>query len=92
MSDKEREDHLAAWRVSGLTRPAYCKASGLKYSTFMRWVSELGEKKEIEGQFVELPRRSAEEGAALHILLPNGVRVVTHQALDEALLKILADV
>lgn len=91
MSDNERRDHLSAWRVSGLSGSAYCKSAGLKYSTFMRWASVLGERTADVGQFVALSGMpvSAEE---LRIMLPNGVSIITRQSLNLELLKYLADV
>lgn len=38
MTSKQRQQHVEAWRQSGLSRPAYCLRHGLNLTTFSRWV------------------------------------------------------
>jgi len=56
-TNEERENHVAAWKTSGLARSAYAREQGIHPTTFCKWVKERGQK---EQGFVELP------GAALY--------------------------
>ena len=38
MTNKQRQQHVEAWRQSGLSRSAYCRQHGLNKTTFARWV------------------------------------------------------
>lgn len=34
---KTKQEHLQNWKLSGLSQAAYCRANGLKPSTFRNW-------------------------------------------------------
>lgn len=38
--NKTRQEHIAAWKSSGLNRKEYALAEGLNYGTFKGWVYE----------------------------------------------------
>jgi hypothetical protein len=37
-------EHIAAWKVSGQGKGAYCREQGLNASSFSRWSKKLGER------------------------------------------------
>lgn len=37
---KEKRQHVANWRASGLTRQQYCELHGIKFSTFREWLQD----------------------------------------------------
>jgi hypothetical protein len=67
-SKRERLAHIENWRSSGLSRPAYSREQGLKYSTFLSWFKdEIAEAK--PGKFVALGP-SGNERAGVSIIFP----------------------
>ena len=48
----DAQQHLTAWRTSGLTQAAYCAARGLKVTTFNTWVRS--ERATMAGPFPPL--------------------------------------
>lgn len=93
----ERQAHLRAWSASGMSRAAYCRAQGLKYSTFMSWCKAERQQdgsSEVRGHFVVLPSEAVtnELGQVLEVHLPNGIRLRIPGSLTTSLLKILNNV
>lgn len=83
----ERLSHIGKWRASGLSRRAYSRLHGLKYSTFLSWFKK--EQTSTEpGRFVALPE-SGNSSGALAIYFPNGIRLEYEGPLDEALIQSL---
>jgi len=83
----DRLAHVQAWRVSGMSRPEYCRKHGLKYSTFLTWF-KLEKDTEVPGKFVALPQ-SQEHPEMIAISFPNGIRLEYSGALTESLLQYL---
>ena len=87
MSD--RLAHIRNWRASGLSRPAYSRKHGLKYSTFLSWFKQEVASPE-SGKFVALPQ-SPVSSRMIAISFPNGIRLEYEGDLDEALIQYLRD-
>jgi hypothetical protein len=34
---KTKEEHIANWESSGLSKAEYCRRTGLRYKTFQKW-------------------------------------------------------
>ena len=47
--------HIAAWRVSGQTRSAYCLQQGLKVYTFGYWVEQQRDQVTENGSLTLIP-------------------------------------
>jgi len=92
----ERRAHLRAWASSGMSRPAYCRANGLKYSTFMRWFKSEPQpdiEPMVKGHFVALPSSGTMYDLTqnIEVHFPNGIRLQIHGQLTPSLLKMLHD-
>jgi len=79
LSAKKRayyEEHLEAWRNSGLTQVEYCKQVNIAYGSFKTWTGKLKQSQAVKTSFMEAkPSELQEFGAILQISLPNGVRI-----------------
>ena len=70
------EEHLAAWRHSGLSQEKYCEQANIAYGSFKNWSSKLKQNEPVKTSFVEAKLSEAQDfGAILQISLPNGVRL-----------------
>ena len=86
---EEREQHICAWRASGLSKTEYCRQKGLNRGTFYRWFRE--EREEPLYGFIELStqqfqqqeRDSSVESAGIGVVLPNGYRMELEKRFDE---------
>lgn len=85
----EREQHICAWRISGLSKTEYCRRNGLKRSSFYRWFREQDEPGQNSDGFIEIavdrfqsrelvPSAEGEIG----IVLPNGYRITIGKGFD----------
>ena len=74
-SKAERQAHIEAWRMSGLSKPAYCREHQLKYPTFMSWFTQdLKEEAINTGEFIEIdPSNSTTD--LTEVIFPNGIRI-----------------
>ena len=85
----DRLAHIANWRTSGLSRPAYSRHHGLKYSTFLSWFKQ--DKPDPEpGKFVALTS-AGNEGAVMTIIFPNGIRLEYDGIVEQSLIQYLKD-
>jgi hypothetical protein len=79
LSAKKRayyEEHIEAWRTSGLTQEKYCKQVNICYGSFKTWSGKLKRIEPIKNDFVEAKVPEPQDvGAILQISLPNGVRI-----------------
>jgi transposase-like protein len=64
----EREEHVARWKESGLSKSAYAKAVGIKPATFYTWFNEPEGK---ESGFIEV-RQSERNGSSGTIRIEKG--------------------
>jgi hypothetical protein len=44
-NSKIKEEHIANWESSGLSKAEYCKANGIHYNTFQSWIRKERPKK-----------------------------------------------
>jgi hypothetical protein len=44
-NNKTKEEHIANWESSGLSKTEYCKANGIHYNTFQSWIRKERPKK-----------------------------------------------
>jgi len=74
LSAKKRayyEEHLEAWRTSGLTQEKYCEQANIAYGSFKSWPSKLKQNEPVKTSFVEAKLSEAQDfGAILQISLP----------------------
>jgi len=95
---EDRQRHIAVWSESGLSRPAYCRESGLKYSTFMSWFKTESEAGvpigQAAGRFVALAVgcEQLESLGEVVVRFPNGMSVQFQCIVDASLFKLLSDV
>jgi hypothetical protein len=79
LSAKKRayyEEHIEAWRTSGLTQEKYCEQVNICYGSFKTWSGKLKRSEAITTEFVEAKVSETQDvGAILQISLPNGVRI-----------------
>ena len=85
----ERLRHIENWRTSGLSRPAYSREQGLKYSTFLSWFKDDIAESE-PGKFVALAP-AGNEGAVMTIIFPNGIRLEYDGIVEQSLIQYLKD-
>ena len=80
------QGQIEAWRVSGQSQLAYCKANRLNYPRFGYWLRKFrrqGGSEPCRGSgFVPVMAASGSEGLSIH--LPNGIQLrgVSKQNLD----------
>lgn len=71
---------IAAWRESGQSQVAYCKANDLSYSQFVYWrrksqPAEEAARRGRRGAFVPATYLGAKKAESLSVVLPNGVEL-----------------
>ena len=70
------EEHIEAWRNSGLSQVKYCEQAHISYGSFKSWSGKLKQCEAVKTEFVEAkPAEAKDFGAVLQISLPNGVRI-----------------
>ncbi|MEO7701247.1 MAG: hypothetical protein ABIZ04_18645 [Opitutus sp.] len=74
-SRDEREGLVRAYRESGLTQKAFAAREGVRYSTFVSWIQETKRSPSARPTFAEVSLPGPAFGAALEIVLPDGVVV-----------------
>lgn len=85
MSSKQKfwQNHIDAWRVSGLSQSAYCKEHALSLSSFGYWLHRRAEPKSAATAIpITVSRPGADE--RVDIRLPNGLTVQMPLTLDGA--------
>ncbi len=66
---------MEAWRSSGLSRPKFCEAQDLKYTTFLSWFSQdLSPVDQRADRFIEIIS-SEMQSDSCEIIFPNGIRL-----------------
>ena len=70
------EEHIEAWRHSGLSQLKYCEQANIAYGSFKNWSGKLKQNEPEKTSFIEAKLSEAQDfGAILQISLPNGVRL-----------------
>lgn len=100
MQTKEqlRQQKLAMiedWHRSGLSQKQYCLEHNIAYHIFHYWYKRSRTKKggdtEDSSAFVKLVASSPATGVHIELLLPDGKRLLFHQPVSSAYLKMLID-
>jgi len=83
-SKEQRRVILAQFDSSGMSAAQFAQRSGLKYSTFARWVQRYPRTKRPERKssvrLLEAVLAPTSIGAALPVQLPGGARLEIHEA------------
>jgi len=70
------QEHVEAWRHSGLSQVKYCEQAQISYGSFKSWSGKLKQSEAVKTEFVEAKTSGQQEfGSILQISLPNGVRI-----------------
>ena len=82
-------DKILQWQQSGLTQKAYCEQESIAYHVFHYYYKRFREKEDIgSSKFIKLqiaPNLSAD----IELVLPDGRRLLFHQAVSADFLKVL---
>lgn len=62
--ERRWRDRIAAWRESGLSQQAFCRAHGLSESTLSHWKSELAKRDAVQAPPAIAGQGTASESAA----------------------------
>lgn len=66
---------VAAWRSSGESAAAYCRARGLSYSKFVYWRRRSSVMAAVPVVVGTLPAAEVRTGSDVELVLPNGLRL-----------------
>jgi transposase len=78
---RQWQQHLKAWRASGESQVAYCRAHGLSRYAFQYWKQNVAE--EGSNGFVELSQSATPQpGSVVEILIGDPVRVRVPQGVS----------
>jgi hypothetical protein len=86
---------IASWKQSGLSQKAYCEQNNIRYYVFHYWYKRYKDKQRPQKDigFVPLnvkPSSSLDAcSAGIELLLPDGKRILFHQAVSSDYLKAL---
>ena len=70
------EEHIVAWRHSGLSQVKYCEQANISYGSFKSWSGKLKQSETVKTEFVEAKVTEHQDFASiLQISLPNGIRI-----------------
>lgn len=85
---------IASWKQSGLSQKDYCEQNQIRYHVFHYWYKcyrdEQSVSKEVEPAFVPLNIKPSLSDAActnIEVILPDGKRILFHQAVSSDFLK-----
>jgi hypothetical protein len=85
---------IGAWKQSGLSQKAYCEQNNIRYYVFHYWYKRSRDLQDAveDATFVPLnikPPTFSVSNSAIEVLLPDGKRILFHQAVGAAYLKAL---
>lgn len=85
---------IGSWKQSGLSQKAYCEQNNIRYHVFHYWYKRYRGQQDAVGDpaFVPLNVKSSTfpvSNSAIEILLPDGKRILFHQAVSPDYLKAL---
>ena len=84
---------IASWKQSGLSQKAYCEQNNIRYYVFHYWYKRYKDKQTLQEDldFIPLNVQPSPSFNAAHIelLLPDGKRILFHQAVSSDYLKAL---
>jgi hypothetical protein len=79
------EEHIAAWRSTGLSQAEYCRSNGLVKSRFWYWRRRLDRHEAEDISFVPVavsPNRTSPPSGAIRVITPNGYRIELENGFD----------
>ena len=85
---------IDSWKQSGLSQKAYCEQHNIRYYVFHYWYKRFRDQQDAveDASFVPLnvkPSTFPVSNSAIEILLPDGKRILFHQAVGPDYLKAL---
>lgn len=82
---------ISSWKQSGLSQKAYCEQNNIRYYVFHYWYKRYrdNQKPEKDAGFVALNIEPSACSAGIEMLLPDGKRILFHQAVSSEYLKAL---
>lgn len=99
MRDKDPEirntmlAHISTWQSSEVTQKAYCLEHNIRYFVFHYWLKVYRNlhpiKKQQSSSFVKLKVKPPGSASHAELILPDGRRIVFHQAVTSDFLKSL---
>ena len=94
--DKQTQEDMfriiGSWKQSGLSQKAYCEQNNIRYHVFHYWYKRYRDQQAAieDATFVPLDvKPSFPANSAIEILLPDGKRILFHQAVGPDYLKAL---
>jgi len=74
---KERRDHLAAWKGSGLNMSKYCRANDISVSSLSIWnkQQENSEPKALRAITAKPSSTAVVKPLPLEVVMPNGIKI-----------------
>ncbi|MBA2762650.1 MAG: hypothetical protein H0U39_11990 [Segetibacter sp.] len=94
--DKQTQDRMfeiiGSWKQSGLSQKAYCEQNGIRYYVFHYWYKRYRDEQSgsNEASFIPLnvkPSLSVSTCGNVEVVLPDGKRILFHQAVSSNFLK-----
>lgn len=77
------EDHIQAWRESGVSQTAYCRQNDLKMHRWWYWRKRISQSSDSEITFVPLNFSSGKiHRAGVNVVTPNGYRIEVDHGFD----------
>ena len=80
MDQSAWEEHLRAYRQSGLSAQAYAREHGLTYHQLLYRLRRESRQRKSSFVAITVDRSAAREGLLGVVALPNGVRIEVHDA------------
>ena len=85
---------IGSWKQSGLSQKAYCEQNNIRYYIFHYWYKRFRDQHGVVGDasFVPLnvkPSTFPVSNSAIEFVLPDGKRILFHQAVSADYLKTL---
>ena len=85
--------HIDQWKKSNQSQKAYCLEHNIRYYVFHYWFKRYrdgkAEKKELPSSFVKLQVKQSPTKAHAELIMPDGKRLVFHEAVSSDFLKSL---
>lgn len=87
----EMFDKISSWQQSGLTQKAFCEQHKIAYHVFHYYYGRFRVKENDKPSFIKLklPSNTLSASAQVELILPDGRRLLFHQAVSVDYLKSL---
>jgi hypothetical protein len=84
---------IEVWKKSGKTQREFCQEKDIAYSKFQYWMKKYGEQsvlvRDPEGFVPVVVNNERKSSAMMELVLPDGRRLVFHQAVEVSYLQAL---